>query len=295
MKSEQVMRDHGKAFFWATSFIPKKEAEDIYTLYEFCRFVDDLVDVRGLSCKKIIEDLENQESEIQPVQRFLSMISRRKMSIEPAKILVNTLENDRSGQRIESWRNLLHYCYGVASTVGLMLCDIFGVKHQQAYAFAIDLGIAMQLTNIARDVFEDASHNRIYLPQEAFSMSLSDQDILLSDNLQQLLNVREKVLKLADLYYSSADRGMCFLPLGGRLAIIMASRLYQAKGETIRKDPIKYFKSRADVNFLGKVYQTVRALRFFCSDFLLPQSEIKHDASLHADLHYLATVDLPAR
>ena len=127
MESEKIMRDHGKTFFWATTFIPKEEAEDIYTLYAFCRFVDDLVDIKKLSCKKIIEDLENEESEILPLQRFLSMTSRRKMSLEPAKILVNTLENDRSGQRIESWRSLLHYCYGVASTVGLMMCDILGV------------------------------------------------------------------------------------------------------------------------------------------------------------------------
>jgi len=99
---------------------------------------------------------------------------------------------------------------------------------------------------------------------------------------------------MADLYYSSADRGMHFLPLASRLAIIIASRLYQAKGETIRKDPVKYFKRRADVHFLGKIYQTFRALRFFCTDFLLPQSEIKHDASLHLDLHYLPAVDSPA-
>jgi len=295
MTSEQVMRDHGKTFFWATAFIPKEEAEDIYTLYAFCRFVDDLVDVRELSCKKIIEDLENQESEIPPVQKFLSMAARRKMSLEPAKILVNTLENDRNGQKIETWRNLLHYCYGVASTVGLMMCAILGVKNQQAYAFAIDLGIAMQLTNIARDVFEDASHNRIYLPQEAFSSSISDGHSLLNEDLQQLLHVREKILKMADLYYSSADRGMRFLPLGCRLAIIIASRLYQAKGETIRKDPVKYFKLRANVHFFGKVYHTLRALRFFCSDLLLPQSEVKHDASLHLDLQDLPAVESPAR
>lgn len=295
MKSEQVMRDHSKTFFWATAFIPKEEAEDIYTLYAFCRFVDDLVDVKKLSCKKIIEDLKNQESEIVPVQKFLAMTFRRKMSLEPAKILVNTLENDREGQRIESWRNLLHYCYGVASTVGLMMCDILGVKNPQAYAFAIDLGIAMQLTNIARDVFEDASHNRIYLPQEAFASSIKDANSLLNEALDQLLNVREEILKMADRYYSSADRGMRFLPLGSRLAIIIASRLYQAKGETIRKDPVKYFKLRADVHFFGKVYHTVRAIRFFCSDFLLPESQVQHDASLHRDLHDLPAIESPAR
>jgi phytoene synthase len=151
----------------------------------------------------------------------------------------------------------------------------------------------MQLTNIARDIFEDASHNRIYLPQEAFSSSISDGNILLNENLHQLLDVRETVLKMADLYYSSADRGMHFLPLASRLAIIIVPRLYQAKGKTIRKDPVKYFKRRADVHFLRKVYQT-RTLRFFCTDFLLPQSEIKHNASLHLDLHYLPAVDSPA-
>jgi len=122
MKSEQVMRDHGKTFFWATTFIPKEKAEDIYTLYAFCRFVDDLVDVRELSCKTIIEDLENQESEILPVKRFLSMTSRRKMSLEPAKNLVNTLENDRSGQRIESWRK--HEAIDVPNMLNLFFISL---------------------------------------------------------------------------------------------------------------------------------------------------------------------------
>lgn len=296
MKSEEVMRDHGKTFFWATAYLPSEEAEDIYTLYAFCRFVDDLVDVKGLSCQKIIEDLESQESKIPTVERFLAMTSRRKMSLEPAKILVNTIENDRCGQRIESWRTLLRYCYAAASTVGLMICDILGVKNQQAYAFAIDLGIAMQLTNIARDVYEDAIQNRIYLPQEAFSSSINADNILSAENLQQVLDVQEKILKMADMYYSSADNGMRFLPVGSRLAIIIASRLYQAKGKTIRKDPLKYFKKRANVEFLGKIYHTLRAVQFFCSDFIFPPSEkSKHDASLHFDLHYLPAIDSPSR
>ena len=291
MKSEEVMRHHGKTFFWATTFLPTKEAEDIHILYAFCRFVDDLVDLKGLSCQKIIEDLENQQSKIVPVENFLSMALRRKMSLEPAKILVNTLETDRSGQRIESSRTLLRYCYGVASTVGLMMCDILGVKNQHAYAFAIDLGIGMQLTNIARDIYEDALHNRIYFPQEAFSSSITVDKILSNQNIYELLDVQEKLLKMADLYYSSADRGIHFLPLGSRLAIITASRLYQAKGQTIRKNPLKHLHVRANVNFFGKVYQTFRAVRFFCHDLLLPKAATKHESSLHFDLNYLPSID----
>ena len=296
MKSDEVMRNHGKTFFWATTFLPHAEAEDIHTLYAFCRFVDDLVDVKGLSCQKIIEDLESQQSEIPPVKRFLSMATRLKMSLDPAKILVNTIEKDRSGQRIDSWRTLLRYAYAAASTVGLMICDILGVKNRKAYAFAVDLGIAMQLTNIARDIYEDAVQNRIYIPQEAFTASLSADTIILDENLEQIVNVREKILKLADMYYASADTGMHFLPLASRLSIIIASRLYQAKGETIRKEPLKYFKTRANVHFFGKIYHTLRALQFFCSDYLFPQSDkIKHDASLHVDLHYLPAIDSPVR
>lgn len=292
METKQVMRNHGRTFFWASAFLPREEAEDIYTLYAFCRFVDDHVDINGLSCQKIIEDLEIKKSDMIPLQKFLSMASRRKMSLEPAKILVKTIEVDREGQRIDSWRTLIRYCYGVASTVGLMMCDILGVNNPQAHAFAIDLGIAMQLTNIARDVYEDAFQNRIYLPIQAFSLPISNAYILSKDNQMEVLNVREQVLKLADRYYSSADQGMHFLPARSRLAIIMASRLYQAKGETIRKNPLKYLSVRANVQFLKKIHYSFQALQFFCKNFLQPESEIRHDASLHVDLQYLHAVDV---
>lgn len=292
METEHVMRKHGKTFFWASAFLPREEAQDIYTLYAFCRFVDDHVDIKGLSCQKIIEDLQIKQSPIAPLQNFLSMAIRRKMSLEPAKILVRTIEEDREGQRIDSWGTLIRYCYGVASTVGLMMCDILGVNNPKAHAFAIDLGIAMQLTNIARDVYEDACQNRIYLPSQAFSRPISHAYILSKDHQREVLKVREQVLKLADRYYTSADQGMHFLPVRSRLAIIIASRLYQAKGETIRQNPLKYLSVRANVQFLKKIHHTLRAVRFFCKNIIQPKSEIRHDASLHVDLQYLHAVDV---
>jgi phytoene synthase len=292
--NQEMMRLNGRTFFWATRFLSKDEVEDIATLYAFCRFVDDLVDIRGASCEQIQQDLQKQNSTFEPVRNLLKMASKRKMSLEPALILVRTLDKDRKGTRIQTWGELLRYCYGVASTVGLMMCDIFGVQNKNAYPFAIDLGIGMQLTNISRDIREDAVQDKIYIPQEAFKKGVTVTKILQGKEQEELIVAEEQILNLADRYYQSADRGMHFLPLQARLAILVASRLYQAKGTTIRRNPHLYLKKRADVPFLGKIYHTLRAFYSYCLDpACLIGRKTAHDASLHRDLLFLPATNPP--
>lgn len=285
MNPKEIMRQNGKTFFLAARFLPSTIREDITILYTFCRFIDDLVDIKGESCHKILDDLETHQSMSPQVQQFLTMANKRKMSLEPAKILVSTLEKDRKGICLETHTALICYCYGVASTVGLMLCDIFGVQDKKALPFAIDLGIAMQLTNICRDIVEDAKEDKIYLPQECFKEPIIPQNIIQGTKDIEVLNVREQILTLADRYYQSADRGMHFLPRPVRLAILIASRLYQAKGTVIRQDSLLYLKKRADVPVLGKFYHTARGLYSYLFDPLYAKNQnIPHDATLHLDL-----------
>lgn len=287
MNSREILRKNGKAFSWAASFLPKESIDDICDLYAFCRYVDDLVDIKNESCERVARDLYAASSHSEPVKKLIDIQNRRKIPIEPALILVNTLDKDRQGVRIKSKRELIRYSYGVASTVGLMMCAIFGVKSKQALVYSIDLGIAMQLTNIARDVYEDAKNDRIYLPQDFFNQAISHLAILSGKRDAELVAVREKVLKIADLYYQSADSGMFFLPAKVRLAIIMASRLYQAKGSVIRKNPVVYLKKRADVSLPGKIYHTLRALASFPKLSRKEDENGKeHDASLHLDLTF---------
>lgn len=292
MNSKEIMKKNGRTFFWATQFLSPNQAHDIQALYGFCRYVDDLVDIKGQSCVQIINDLEKKQSKLEHVQPLLSMATKRKMSLEPAKILVATLENDRKGNRIKTWKELLRYCYGVASTVGLMMCDIFDVQNKNAYPFAIDLGIAMQLTNIARDIYEDAMDDKIYLPQEAFTHAITAEQIGSEKNLPEILQIREQILTLADRYYASADLGMHFLPSQPRLAVLCASRLYQEKGQTIRRDSAYYLKNRADSSMVTKIRQTAAILYSFCFDpvYRCPGQSV-HDASLHSDLLYLPAIN----
>lgn len=299
MNSRKVMRQQGKTFYWATCFLPEDEPEDISILYAFCRYVDDLIDIKKSSCDPIKQDLQKMESSIKEVQRLLQMAKRRSISLEPLKILLETLEKDQSGISIETWAELKRYCYGVASTVGLMMCDILKVNDARAAPFAIDLGIGMQLTNIARDIYEDALNQRVYLPQEALKTPLSPlkicQAIQNRSSLQlELIGVQEEILKLADLYYASADQGMHFLPRSARLTIITASRLYQAKGLTIRKNPQRFLTKRADVPFAMKLYHTLRAIgSFIFNPNYRAGSTCCHNPQLHRDLFSLPATNPP--
>lgn len=288
MNSREVLRKNGRAFSWATSFMPKSQAQDISHLYAFCRFVDDHVDLKNGSCESIKKDLKEGTSLIKEVTAIITLINQGKIELPPLLILIDTIDRDRKGVHIQDKKELIRYCYGVASTVGLLMCQLFGIKKQQAFPYAIDLGIGMQLTNIARDIYEDALNDRIYLPQAFFKEGITPQCILDGSRKAEVLEVQEKILKLSDLYYKSADKGMCFLPAQTRLSILVASRLYQAKGFVIRSNPNQFYHLRADVSLLGKCVQTMKAVWAFP---ILSYNTKRHDPMLHRDLTSLPHVN----
>lgn len=288
MNNREILRKNGKAFSWATSFMPKSQAQDISTLYAFCRFLDDHVDLKNGSCASIKKDVENGTSLIPEVSGVVKLINQGKIELSPLLILIDTIDNDRKGVQIQNKKELIRYCYGAASTVGLLMCQLFGIKNRHAYPYAIDLGIGMQLTNIARDVYEDALNERVYLPQLFFKEGITPQSILKGTRKAEVLDVQEEILKLSDLYYRSADKGMCYLPRQTRLSILIASRLYQAKGAVIRSNPDKFYQVRADVSLLGKCVQTLKAVYSFP---LLSYSDEQHDPFLHRDLTLLPHVN----
>lgn len=132
---------------------------------------------------------------------------------------------------------LVRYCYRVASTVGLMMCGVLGVRCREALPHAIDLGIAMQLTNICRDVAEDAARGRVYLPAERLrSAGIDPEDVVRGTaDPERVASVVRSVLALADRYYRSADGGMRDIPWRFRPAILVASRTYRAIGVRLRR------------------------------------------------------------
>ena len=164
-----VLAFHGKSFRFAGRFLNKTQLEDCARLYRFCRFVDDLVDKESnilLAQKKIErlkQNLELDYSQIPVVQDFIELAKHYQMQTSVVSELVKGIESDLTPALIKNEAELLRYCYRVAGTVGLLMCDVLGVKDPKARPHAIDLGIAMQLTNIARDVVEDAKMGRRFM------------------------------------------------------------------------------------------------------------------------------------
>ena len=163
---------------------------------------------------------------------------------------------------MRSEAQLLEYCHGVAGTIGLMLCPIFGVKDKKALEHADNLGIAMQLTNICRDVFEDAENDRIYLPADLFSSALTTADLTSedSDSRKACTAAKERLLKMADELYTSAESGIDCLPLRIRIVVRWASRMYREIGNVIRTEPEYFHKNRAVVKQLKKMFFLIKCI-----------------------------------
>jgi 15-cis-phytoene synthase len=295
-EAQQTMSVYGKSFFLARRFLNAQQAKDTAILYAFCRYVDDVADecLNPLEqLQKIETDLLNRVSLIPPVQSYLELSERLNLPMDVAMVLIKTLQKDVKGIRIADQKELIRYCYGVASTVGILMCCVLGVKKEEALPFAIDLGIGMQLTNISRDVYEDAEADKIYLPSDAFltkidSLAIVDEE---PETLGQVKKATISMLKLAERYYQSADQGIHYLPAKARLAILLASRLYKAKGDKILKNPAKYLLHRADTSLWQKICHTIKAIYLFIFHPLYKKGakSSPHDPQLHQ-----AIDDLPS-
>ena len=174
-------------FYYAFLFLPPWRREALYTVYAYCRLIDDIVDgddpepVKRGALAQWREELElvfSGRSPAHPVaQRLQDAWRRFGLRHEDALAILEGCEMDLTATRYETWEDLRRYCYHVASAVGLLCIEIFGYRHPGAREYAVDLGLALQLTNIIRDVAEDARRGRIYLPLEdlrAFGVSEAD-------------------------------------------------------------------------------------------------------------------------
>ncbi len=210
------------------------------------------------------------------------------------RLLLHSLRKDIGPVRIQDWQELMKYAYGVASTVGLMMCAVLGVRDPRGWAHAVDLGIAMQLTNIARDVLEDAGRGRVYLPDTACPEATATA--ILTGNQAARRSAYRAVLEVLDcaaVYYRSADAGMGYLPWRARLAVLTASRLYEAIGTEIRRSPDSYWHRRAVVGRRAKLRHTARAMTRLGVDpgYWRAGFAKTHDPGLHTALAGLPGVN----
>ena len=250
MSNNNYLSMYAKSFNWAGFFLPKKTFMKCSTLYDFCRTVDNIADdTNNLEIKKknllnFKKSFNNKEYDNPIIKNVWELIKNYKISTKIINDLFDGAESDLKDKiQIDTKKDLLIYSYRVAGTVGLMMAKILNVKNEIALKSAIDLGIAMQLTNISRDVVEDAKNNRSYISP--------DFDTIV------------KTIKLADLFYESSYTSIKEIPLSFRFSILIARRVYRQIGHKIlkKKDIEDYNKSgKIYVTILGKIIQTVLSI-----------------------------------
>ena len=259
------IKSEGKSFYWASFFLPKKNRIAASRLYSICRYLDDVADNSKLDTSSQIKNIFNQikENESSEINIFFK---KNNINLGILKDLIDGLISDQQNVRVTDEKELIDYSYKVAGTVGLMMLPIINTKDAEARKHAIDLGIAMQLTNIARDVYEDAKMNRLYLPKEWLGqVSISDLiDNKLDDQKRKLIELSIKnLIELSDKFYANGFSGMKFIPLRTRLAIFFAAKIYKGIGEKIKSGGYVYKLERIYLNKLEKLWITIISIPEF--------------------------------
>ena len=259
------IKSEGKSFYWASFFLPKKNRIAASRLYSICRYLDDVADNSKLDTSSQIKNIFNQikENESSEINIFFK---KNNINLGILKDLIDGLISDQQNVRVTDEKELIDYSYKVAGTVGLMMLPIINTKDAEARKHAIDLGIAMQLTNIARDVYEDAKMNRLYLPKEWLGqVSISDLiDNKLDDQKKKLIELSIKnLIELSDKFYANGFSGMKFIPLRTRLAIFFAAKIYKGIGEKIKSGGYVYKLERIYLNKLAKLWITIISIPEF--------------------------------
>ena len=259
------IKSEGKSFYWASFFLPKKNRIAASRLYSICRYLDDVADNTKLDTSSQIKNIFNQikENESSEINIFFK---KNNINLGILKDLIDGLISDQQNVRVTDEKELIDYSYKVAGTVGLMMLPIINTKDAEARKHAIDLGIAMQLTNIARDVYEDAKMNRLYLPKEWLGqVSVSDLiDNKLDDQKKRLIELSIKnLIELSEKFYANGFSGMKFIPLRTRLAIFFAAKIYKGIGEKIKSGGYVYKLERIYLNKLEKLWITIISIPEF--------------------------------
>ena len=247
--SKNYLSIYAKSFNWAGFFLPKQIYEKCSTLYDFCRTLDNIADedldleIKKKKFKKFKDDFKNKNFDNKIIKDIHLLIEEKNISLNIIYDLFDGIESDlRYELKINSFQELLVYSYRVAGTVGLMMAKILNVKTHDSLKGAIDLGIAMQLTNIARDIVEDSKKNRQYINSD--------------------FNTIKNTVKIANLFYDSSFKSIKQIPLSCRLSILVARRVYREIGNKIlKKKDIKNYKDSGKiyVSNIEKISQTILA------------------------------------
>src|SRR6056300_1845001 len=214
--SRKIIKKHGKSFYWASRFLGKDYIDPIYSIYEMCRRLDDIVDEQSKEAAiKEIDVLKKDLTKKNLQNKFDSLKRLNDDQFPQIKYFEEFIlgqESDIDFRQPKSINELLRYCYRVAGVVGLMVCDAVNIKDENMKYFAIDLGIGMQLINIIRDIKEDAENKRVYIPVNLIGQVDPDDVLNNQQVIEKIDNEKRKILKIAENYFNSANYAIRFLP-----------------------------------------------------------------------------------
>jgi phytoene synthase len=279
-KNQSLISKHAKSFSWAGFFLSKETFRKCSVLYDFCRTVDDIadendhLDVKKKRFLKFKLEYKNKNFSNNIIKNIHKLLEKEEISHKIVNDLFSGVESDLKDQvSLNTKKDLLIYSYRVAGTVGLMMAKILKVKNQQSLRCAIDLGVAMQLTNIARDVVEDKNRNRAYIKADFNSIS--------------------ETIFLADIFYQSSFPAIKNIPIISRFAILVARRIYRRIGyEILSQKNIETYNNAGKiyVSVLGKAVETVLSFFDFIQLFFINSSE-QEKQNEHIMLHEEINLD----
>tara|TARA_B100001121_G_scaffold71539_1_gene63351 strand:+ start:84 stop:935 length:852 start_codon:yes stop_codon:yes gene_type:complete len=272
MFTKNYLAIYAKSFNWAGFFLPKKTYEKCSALYDFCREADNIADdeskieLKKDNFIKFRENFINKTYDDPIIKNIWDLINEFNISTEILEDLFEGINSDiKESVKINSKKELLIYSYRVAGTVGLMMAKILNVTKKQSLKSAIDLGIAMQLTNISRDVMEDKKNNRIYI----------------NDSFEDI----ESTIKLSEKFYKNSFNSIKEIPLSCRFSILVARRVYRKIGyKILKKKNIENYKKSGKiyVSNIEKIIETFLSFFDLIRLSLISKNDdnIKHDHDL---------------
>lgn len=261
VRAQEITREHSKSFYLASQLLPEEKRSAVRALYAFCRIVDDIVDEDILDerdahldyWRDVVQTASFSEEDL-VAPAWTDTLARYHIPRHYALQLIDGVNRDITQTRYQTFGELATYCYGVASTVGLMSMFIVGFKTNEAVPYAIKLGVALQMTNILRDVGEDFRNGRVYLPRDELALyGIRESDIAAGNVTDAWRLFMKFQIERTRQLYEEAWPGIKLLEREGQLAIGAAAIFYQGILDAIEANDYDVFNHRASLGAWEKI------------------------------------------
>ncbi|MFH1520298.1 MAG: phytoene/squalene synthase family protein [Candidatus Micrarchaeota archaeon] len=286
--AENSIKAGSKTFYFATSFTSKERRNSIHAIYSFCRHTDNLVDDNEGNPKlqlllitdwrkRLLEAYKKGHSTDPILNPFVYVMKKNRIPIRYALELINGVSMDITKKEYKNFRELRKYCFRVASVVGLMLTYVLGIENIKKFKkYATKLGIAMQLTNILRDVGEDARMGRVYFPKDELAkFGLVIQDILSLRKTSNVIKFLKFQVARARKYYEEAITGLSLIQRDGRVMVELSLSLYREILKVIEENEYEVYTKRAYVHIFRKVLIYFKIVLFgYAQPTLVPSNDV---------------------